>query len=71
MKDRDKLVFDLIFSDIEEFVINIGDYIDDIYKYDEFISDLKDVLRKSKVSIVKNSIDVNSKGVKWSLKVRK
>lgn len=71
MKDRDKLIFDLIFSDIEEFDINIGDYIYDIYKYDEFISDLKDVLRKSKVSVIKNSIDVNSKGVKWKLKVRK
>lgn len=71
MKDKDKLIFDLIFSDIEEFVIDVGDYIDDIYKYDEFVGDLKDVLRKSKVSIIKNSIDVNSKGVKWRLKVRK
>jgi len=71
MKDKDKLIYDLIFSDGENFQIDVGEYIDDIYKYDEFIDDIKNILRKSKVSIIKNSIDVNSKGVRWNLKVRK
>jgi protein associated with RNAse G/E len=71
MKDKDKLIYDLIFSDGENFQIDVGEYIDDIYKYDEFIDDIKNILRKSKVSIIKNSIDFNSKGVRWNLKVRK
>lgn len=71
LKDRDDLIYELIFSDQKEFVIDIGDYITDLYKFDEFISEIKQVLKRSKVSIVKNSVDVDSKSVIWKLKVKK
>jgi hypothetical protein len=61
----------LIFSESSDFTIDIGQYITDIYKYDEFVDEIKEVLRKSKVSIITNSIDVDSKTVMWKLKVRK
>jgi len=71
MKQRDDLVYDLIFSEKSEFVINVGDYIKDIYKYDEFIDEIKQILIKSKVTIASNSIDVDSNSVTWKLKVKK
>jgi hypothetical protein len=71
MKQKDDLIYDLIFSESMDFTIDIGDYITDIYKYDEFVDEIKEILRKSKVSIITNSIDVDSKTVTWKLKVRK
>jgi len=71
MKQKDDLIYDLIFSESSDFTIDIGQYIPDIYKYDEFVDEIKEVLRKSKVSIITNSIDVDSKTVIWKLKVRK
>jgi hypothetical protein len=43
----------------------------DIYKYDEFVDEIKEILRKSKVSIITNSLDVDSITVTWKLKVRR
>ncbi len=71
MKPKDELIYDLIFSEELNYTIDIGDYITDLYKYDEFVDEIKQVLRKSKVSLVTNSIDVDSKTVIWKLKVKK
>lgn len=71
MNLKDLLIYDLIFSDNTEYVINIGNYIPNVYKYDIFIDELKGILKKSKIQIVSNSIDVDSKTVIWKLKVKK
>lgn len=71
LKDKDELIYDLIFSSRNEFIIDIGEYIQDLYKFDEFVSEIKEILKRSKVSIVKNSVDVDSKSVIWKLKVKK
>jgi hypothetical protein len=71
MKSKDKLIYDLIFSDSEKYKIDISDYIEDIYKYEEFISDIKTVLKKSKVKIIKSEIKTDPKTVIWEIKVTK
>lgn len=71
MKTKEELIYDLIFSENIDYKIDVGEYIEDIYKYDVFVDDIKEVLRKSKVSIIGHSIDVDSKTVIWKLKVRK
>lgn len=71
MKNKDDLVYDLIFSDSENFIIDISQYIKDIYQYDEFIDEIKRILQKSKVTIVTQSVDVDSITVTWKLKVKK
>ena len=71
MKDKEKLIYDLIFSENSDYNINISEYIEDIYKYDKIIEDIKNVLRKSKVSIVKEKIDLETENVIWNLKVKK
>jgi len=68
---KEKLIYDLIFGEETEFIIDVGNYVENLYKYDDFIDEIKEVLRKSKVSILSNSIDVDSKTVTWKLKVRK
>jgi hypothetical protein len=70
-KKKDDLIYSLIFSNDSFYVIDIGEYIDDIYLYDEFIRDIREILRKSKVTIVKSSIKVDIQTVIWDLKVRK
>ncbi len=71
MKNRDELIYDLIFSDTLEYEIHIEEYINDIYKYDRFIDETKEILRKSKVDILKEKISVETTSVVWKIKVSK
>jgi len=71
LKEREELIYDLIFSEITEYKINISEYIEDIYKYDRFIDDIKSVLKKSKVAIIKEKVDLEETNVIWNLKVKK
>jgi hypothetical protein len=71
MKNRDDLIYDLIFSEQDEFNINISEYIENIYKYETFIKEIKDVLKKSKVSIIKEGVELNPTTAIWTLKVKK
>ncbi len=71
MKNRDDLIYDLIFSENLKYTIDVSEYVSDIYKYEEFVSDIKKVLKKSKVSIVKSSVLLDSKTATWELKVKK
>jgi hypothetical protein len=71
MKDREDLIYELIFSQKDEFEINISEYIHDIYRYTVFIKEIKDVLKKSKVAIVAENVDLNLNTAVWRLKVKK
>jgi len=65
------LIYDLIFSEMINYEIDISDYIEDIYKYDDFVADIKKVLKKSKVKIVKSDVLIDVKTAIWKLKVIK
>ena len=54
-----------------EFKIDIAEYVDDIYQYDDFIEEIKIILKKSKVKILKSIVNVDSKTAIWHLKVKK
>jgi serine/threonine protein phosphatase PrpC len=71
MKQQDELIFKLIFSKEKDFIILVSDYIGDIYRYDYFIKEIKDILKKSKVMVVKENIEVSLHEVKWKIKVKK
>jgi len=71
MKQTDDLIYELIFSEGKEFNIIVSDYITDIYAYDKFIRQIKAILKKSKVLIIKESVEVSMDYVKWNLKVKK
>ena len=71
MKDKDELIYDLIFSEKLDYEMDLADYVDNIYQYDYFIDDIKMILKKSKVKIVKSLVTVDSKTATWKLKVNK
>jgi hypothetical protein len=71
VKKEDDLIYDLIFSEKENYKIDISDYIADIYTYEEFIERIKKILKKSKVKVVSSSTLMSSKTVIWELKVKK
>jgi len=71
VKTKDELIYDLIFSETLVYRIDIAEYLDDIYRYEEFVAEIKKILKKSKVSIVKSSVLVDSKTAIWELKVKK
>jgi len=71
MKSESYLVYDLIFSDNLVYEIDLSDYMEDIYRYDDFVEHIKFILKKAKVVIIKSSVKVNSKTAKWELKVKK
>lgn len=68
---RDNLIEDLIFSQNSDYKIDISLYADDIYQYDDFVEDIKIILKKSGVKIKKSEIIIDSKTAIWYLKVRK
>ncbi len=70
MKKED-LIYQLIFSEEESFEIKVSEYTQDIYKYDRFINEIKDILKKSKVSIAKEKVDLEEDHVLWSLRVKR
>ena len=67
----DELIYRLIFSKETEFVIFINNYIEDLYTYDKFVDNIKSILRRSKVMVVRESIQVDMNEVKWNLKIKK
>lgn len=71
MNKTDDLIYDLIFSDETYYLIDISNYIKDIYQYDNFISNIREVLKKSKVKIIKSDVKLDNKTVIWELKVKK
>ena len=71
MKTKDDLIYDLIFSDNLDYEIDISEYIEDIYKYDKFVEYIKSILKKSKVSIVKDKLELETRKAIWTLKVKK
>lgn len=71
VKNKEELIYDLIFSEKIEFKIDIAEYVDDIYQYDDFVEEMKIILKKSKVRILKSIVTVDSKTAIWTLKVKK
>lgn len=71
VKSIDDLIYDLIFSYSDDFTIDISDYVDDIYLYNEFVFNIKSILKKSKVSVIKSEVKLDSKTAVWKLKVKK
>ena len=37
MNKKDELIYDLIFSDKINYLIDLSEYVDDIYSYDDFV----------------------------------
>jgi len=75
MKSKEDLIYNLIFTKENEYVINMADYIKKIYKYEDFITEVKKVLLKSKVMVVSEEVEIinESKEVEifWRIKVKK
>lgn len=68
---KEDLIYQLIFSEEESFEIKVSEYTQDIYKYDRFINEIKDILKKSKVVISKEKVDLEEDCVLWSLTVKR
>jgi len=71
VKSKDDLIYELIFNEESNYKIDISEYILDIYQYEEFVSEMKAVLKKSKVKIVDSQVNLDSKTAIWELKVKK
>jgi hypothetical protein len=71
VKSKDDLIYELIFNEETNFKIDISEYITDIYRYEDFVSEMRKVLKKSKVKIVTSQVNIDSKTAVWELKVKK
>ena len=71
LKSKEELIYDLIFTEKVDFNINISDYVDDIYNYEDCVSEIKKILKKSKVKIISSVVKLDSKTATWELKVKK
>ena len=71
MKDKEELIVSLIFGEQTEYSINIAEYLDEVYKYDKFVEEVKFILKKSKVTILKETLEIDKNGPIWTIKVKK
>lgn len=71
IKNVDYLIYNLIFTEQNSFDIDIAEYITDIYQYEDFVSSIKKVLKRSGVKILESDVKLNSKTAVWKLKVKK
>lgn len=71
MKKYDKLLYSLIFSDVESFVINVSQYTDNIKLCDDFIRNIKVILDKSKVTLLYDETSIVDKSFIWKIKVKR
>jgi len=71
MEKKDQLIYSLIFSEETYYVIDLGEYVDDIYNYEDFVDDIRVILKKSKVGILKSSVKVTITTATWELKLKK
>lgn len=71
MEKREELIYNLIFSEKISYLIDLGEYVDDIYRYDDFVEEIRIILKKSKVSVIKSSIKVTITTATWELKLKK
>ena len=74
MKNKDDLLYELIFSDNEDFIINISDYMNPIYNYEDFITEIRKIIIISDVCIIGEGVEVINKGlvdIIWTIKVRR
>lgn len=69
--NKEELIYDLIFSENTDYKIDVSNYISDIYKYDRFIDEVKLIMKKSKVAVIKEKVLVDSNSVIWEIKVKK
>ena len=69
--NKEKLLYDLIFSKKEDFIIDISEYIDNIYDHKEFVDEIKNILKKSKVIIIESDIILDLKTATWKIKIKK
>jgi hypothetical protein len=69
--EKEDLIYQLIFSEESQYKIDIANYVSDIYQYEDFVEEIKLILKKSKVKIIKSTIYVDSKTATWDLKVKK
>lgn len=69
--DCDELIREIIFTDKCKFDIDMSDYLDDIYEYQNFIIKIDDIIKKSNIKIIKSKVKLNSKTANWILKVKK
>jgi hypothetical protein len=69
--NKDDLLYLLIFSEQEEFKIDISDYIENIYDHKDFISEIRGILKKSKVTITNSDLILDSKTATWKIKVKR
>jgi hypothetical protein len=71
MEKKEELIYSLIFSDKISYLIDLGEYVDDIYRYDDFVEEIRLILKKSKVSVLKSSVKVTMTTATWELKLKK
>jgi len=71
MNKKEKLLIDLIFGEKFDFTINISEYIEEPYRYDRFVDEIKSILIISEVAIVSEILELNKKGSIWTIKVKR
>lgn len=68
---KEELIYRLIFGEETEMAVDLGDFVEDIYQYDDFVEEIRGVLRKAKVTVAKSTIKLDSKTAVWELKIKK
>lgn len=71
LSKKERLIYKLLFDNSDEYTIHISEYIVDIYKYDRFMDEVKEILEKGNVEVYKENVFLEVKDVRWKISTKK
>ena len=69
MDNKNKIIYDLLFQEEEEFVFEISSLFDFIEDYKEVLDEITESVYRGKVKIIKDIIEVKGDNIFWKIKI--
>jgi len=71
VNDKDRIIYDLLFSEKTEFSFEISSLFEFIEDYRDVIESIVKSANKGRVSIVKDIIEVKGDDIFWNIKIKR
>jgi hypothetical protein len=71
MNDKNKIIYELLFSEEEEFIFEISSLFEFIEDYKEVLDEIVKNISKGRVKIIKDVIEVKGDNIFWNIKINR
>lgn len=71
MNDKDKIIYEILFGEGEDFIFDISPLFEFIEDYIDIINEIVTYVNKGKVTIIKDIIEVEGDDIFWRIKIKR